>query len=418
MLCQFTIKNYKSIKDELTLDMQATPISEHTESIIKDRDNETFLPLAAIYGPNGSGKSNIINGFNNLLNILLRPVCALCDNNKNCPSTLKKSQTIPFRFSDEYASAPTDFELFFRTDIAEYKYNLSIHDENIICESLNKKNIDGKRHSPLFTRDNNEVKLYGVLKNLKVQDISQSISVLSYLAIIHRNHIIDDVFSFIHSGISVLNLGNPENELKCGLPKSDEFKALFLKMLTEMDIDIKDFRVQEHDEIIDLYTKHVINNNQYELDIMEESSGTFKLFTILPFIIESITNGTVLIVDELDAKLHPSLLKYIIELYRNHNSNKKGAQLIYTSHELSTMNSDLFRRDEIWFVAKNDDQSTKLYSLVEFKDNDGKSIRKDARYEKQYLEGKYGADPYLRRIINWEEHNNVPKQKKERLEKN
>ena len=106
-------------------------------------------------------------------------------------------------------------------------------------------------------------------------------------------------------------------------------------------------------------------------------------------------------IDELDAKIHPVLLKYLIMMFGNMKKNKKGAQLIFTSHDLSTMNSEVFRRDEIWFVAKGKCQNSKLYSLVEFKNKKGESVRKDAKFDKQYLEGKYGADPYLKRIIDW-----------------
>ena len=122
---------------------------------------------------------------------------------------------------------------------------------------------------------------------------------------------------------------------------------------------------------------------------------------MLPFIAKSLVLGTTLVIDELDAKIHPVLLKYVIMLYNNMTINKHGAQLIFTSHDLSTMNNEVFRRDEIWFVAKGNNQNSKLYSLVEFKTGNGEVVRKDAKYDKQYLEGKYGADPYLRRIIDW-----------------
>ena len=108
-----------------------------------------------------------------------------------------------------------------------------------------------------------------------------------------------------------------------------------------------------------------------------------------------------MIIDELDAKLHPKLLRYVISLFKNMNVNKKGAQLLFTSHDMSTMKNTVFRRDEIWFVAKGNRQNSKLYSLVEFKNKKGESVRKDAKFDKQYLEGKYGADPYLRKIIDW-----------------
>ena len=95
------------------------------------------------------------------------------------------------------------------------------------------------------------------------------------------------------------------------------------------------------------------------------------------------------------------VLKYIIMMFNDMKINRHGAQLIFTSHDLSTMNSEVFRRDEIWFAAKGNKENSKLYSLVEFKNDKGESVRKDAKFDKQYLEGKYGADPYLRKIIDW-----------------
>ena len=168
------------------------------------------------------------------------------------------------------------------------------------------------------------------------------------------------------------------------------------------DLDILDFRVEEkeHDRI-EVFTKHEVDGYKAELNLSDESSGTKKLFRLLPFIAESLIDGTTLVIDELDAKIHPVLLRHIIMLYNDMEVNRKGAQLIFTSHDLSTMNSEVFRRDEIWFVAKGNGQNSKLYSLVEFKNSKGESVRKDAKFDKQYLEGKYGADPYLRKIIDW-----------------
>ena len=182
----------------------------------------------------------------------------------------------------------------------------------------------------------------------------------------------------------------------------DGIKELILNMIREMDLDIEDFRVEKREAgDIQVFTKHNVDGNAYEINLSEESSGTKKLFGLLPFIAESLTKGTTLVIDELDAKIHPVLLKHIIMLYNNLEINKHGAQLIFTSHDLSTMNSEVFRRDEIWFVAKGNEQNSKLYSLVEFKNPDGSSVRKDAKFDKQYLEGKYGADPYLKKLIDW-----------------
>ena len=187
---------------------------------------------------------------------------------------------------------------------------------------------------------------------------------------------------------------------------SDSVKALMLDMIREMDLDIVDFRVEEkEDERIEVFTTHIVNGYETELNLFDESSGTRKLFGLLPFIAKSLQNGTVLVIDELDAKIHPVLLRYVIMLFNNMEINQRGAQLLFTSHDLTTMNSELFRRDEIWFVAKGRGQESQLYSLVEFKNDRGESVRKDARFDKQYLEGKYGADPYLKRIIDWRKIN-------------
>ena len=239
------------------------------------------------------------------------------------------------------------------------------------------------------------------------EEISETLPLLSYLGITYKkNEVISDVIAWFEESIDFLNYGNPRQELRTAIAKTDEVKKLVLDMIREMDLDIEDFRVEEKEEnFIEVYTKHTVNGYSTELTLSEESSGTRKLFGLLPFIARSLVVGTTLVIDELDAKIHPMLLHYVIMLYNNININKNGAQLIFTSHDLSTMNNSVFRRDEIWFVAKGKEQNSKLYSLVEFKNTKGESVRMDAKYDKQYLEGKYGADPYLKKIIDWSEVN-------------
>ena len=147
------------------------------------------------------------------------------------------------------------------------------------------------------------------------------------------------------------------------------------------------------------------NGDYCEIKLEEESSGTRKLLSCLARINDCLEKGNLLIADELDAKLHPKLLRYIIDLFTNPDRNPKGAQLLFTSHDISTMNKDVFRRDEIWFCAKNPYGASKLYSLCSFRKEDGTVTRKDEAYGKRYLEGRYGADPYIRKIISWEEEN-------------
>ena len=402
MLCQFTVKNYKSIRDEVTFDMQAAAISEHEDRIIKDKDGEQYLPVSAIYGPNGGGKSNVLEAMHTLAAKVLRPLYATTDNDERV--FLQKKLIIePFAFSEETKNEPTEFEIFFRTETAEYRYILHVKRDVVVYESLDRVKLDTGRRSALFERDE-EIVLKGVFAKLKISDeLSATLPLLSYLGITYKkNEVVKDVLEWFEYEIDFLNYGNPIEELRMAISNSDDVKQLMLDMIQEMDLDIVDFRVvEDENDRIDVYTKHLVDGYETELNLLEESSGTKKLFGLMPFIAASLLTGTVLVIDELDAKIHPVLLRHIIMMFNDMSINKKKAQLIFTSHDLSTMNSEVFRRDEIWFVAKGNAQNSKLYSLVEFKNDKGESVRKDAKFDKQYLEGKYGADPYLRRIIDW-----------------
>lgn len=403
MLCQFTVKNFKSIRDAVTFDMQATAISEHEDRIIKDKDEELYLPVSAVYGPNGGGKSNVLEALHSLVTKVLRPLYAT-SNNEEIAIKMKKLVIEPFAFDEETRNKPTEFELFFRTEMAEYRYELTVKREIIEYERLDRIKLDTGRKSALFERDEDEITLKGAFARLKTSDeLSDTLPLLSYLGITYRkNEVVQDVLDWFDEEINFLNYGNPMQELRMAVSKSEDVKKLMLQMIQEMDLDIVDFRVEEKEnDRIEVFTKHIIDEYEAELNLFDESSGTKKLFGLLPFIAKSLLKGTTLVIDELDAKIHPVLLKYLIMTFSDMEKNKKGAQLIFTSHDLSTMNSKVFRRDEIWFVAKGNRQNSKLYSLVEFKNKKGESVRKDAKFDKQYLEGKYGADPYLRKIIDW-----------------
>ena len=403
MLCQFTVKNFKSIRDEMTFDMQAAAISEHEDRVIKDRDGELYLPVSAIYGPNGGGKSNVLEALHTLASKVLRPLYATDDNN-NRPFQMRKILIEPFAFGEKEKEAPTEFELFFRTKTAEYRYVLTVKKDIVLYERLDRVKFDTGRRSALFERSSEGIGLKGEFARLKISDeFSETLTLLSYLGITHKkNEVVNDVLNWFEYGINFLNYGNPIQELGMAIATSEGVKTLFLEMIQEMDLDIANFRVEEkEDERIEVYTKHIVDDYEFELNLSEESSGTKKLFGLLPFIANSLVSGKTLVIDELDAKIHPVLLRHIIMMFNDMKINQHGAQLIFTSHDLSTMNSEVFRRDEIWFVAKGNRQNSKLYSLVEFKNEKGESVRKDAKFDKQYLEGKYGADPYLRKIIDW-----------------
>lgn len=405
MLSQFSVKNFKSIKDEITLDMQATSISESSDHLLKT-EGGNYLPVSVIYGPNGAGKSNVLDALRVLVNKVLRPVI-ITDSQNN--SQMKSLTVQPFSFSQTTIEEPTEFEVMFITDVAEYKYSLSILKDKVVYERLDRVKFSTKRMSALFERNGNEIIKKGELSKLKVsEDISDTLPLLSYLGITYlNNEVVKDVFNWFKNKIRFLNYGDFLLEYMIWRNRAEgDLKDLIKKMIEELDLDIVDYSFEdkgEHD--FDILTEHVVDGYKAKLHLYDESKGTQKLFSLLPHIADSLLNGVTLVIDEMDAKIHPLIIKYIIQRYTDKMINQSNAQLIFTSHDLSNMNSEVFRRDEIWFVAKGNYQDTQLYSLVEFKNSKGESVRKDAKYDKQYLEGKYGADPYLRRIIDWSEYN-------------
>ena len=245
MLCQFTVKNFKSIRDEVTFDMQATAISEHEDRIIKDKDGELYLPVSAIYGPNGGGKSNVLAALHTLVAKILRPLY-ITEDNENKAFLQKRIVVEPFAFS-ECKNEPTELELFFRTSLAEYRYILHIKRDVIVYESLDRVKFETGRRSALFERDNDEIILKGAFSQLKVSDdLSNTLTLLSYLGITYKkNEVVKDVLGWFELGIDFLNYGNPIQELRMAVSSSKAIKKLMLQMIQEMDLDIVDFRVEE-----------------------------------------------------------------------------------------------------------------------------------------------------------------------------
>lgn len=404
MLCQFSVKNFRCLKDQVTLDMQAANVGEHKESVLADIDGERYLPLAVIYGPNRGGKSTVLDALFSLCSKVMGPVFSAQGNQMRMESYSARIE--PFAFQPEMKKEPTEFEIFFRTDVYEYQYNVAIQNENIMFESLYHKKITGRQYRKVFIREQGQkIQLSGNLKKAQVNDISDTITLLSYLMITYgKNQTVEDIKKWFVHKINFLDYKLNTIELRMALPTVDAMKPRSLQMFQEMGLDIVDYRIEQTDEPgrIRIFTVHNVNDAQYELDLHKESSGTIKIFNSIPFIADALVNGKTLVVDELDAKLHPLLLQYIIRLFAYPLVNRKRAQLIFTSQDIITMNSANFRRDEIWFAAKNIDEETQLYSLAEFKDEKGNSVRNDASFSKQYMEGRFGADPFVQKLIQWE----------------
>ena len=416
-LCQFSFTNFKSFKDEATLDLFAERISEHEDSLIIDPiDNEKFLPVISIYGPNGGGKSNVLKAFSCLSSRVLLPVIALKhEASEEAGADIEKIQELErnytlegtkhFKFDEACKNKPISFDVLFRVDATEYKYQLSILHSSITEENLYAVDLETGKAQIVFERSGKEHFLGSYFGGIAIGNIKSSMPLLSHLSINYEYKIIDQVILWLLS-CRILNYNNAYSDKTVVSLNSEKDEKLFFEMLAEAGIDITSIRTEEdaEGEITGIYTTHCLEDGSCEeLSFGDESSGTRKLFGLFPYLLAALNKGSLIIADEMDAKLHPKLLHYVIELFTNPKTNKNGAQLIFTSHDMYTMKPAVFRRDEIWFSALRRDNSSKLYSLVEFRKENGAKVRNDETYDKQYIEGRYGADPYLKSIIGWGE---------------
>lgn len=410
MLCQFAFENFKSFKNEAFLDLCAEPITDNSESLIIDKDGEKFLPVISIYGPNGGGKSTVLEALGFLRQTIVKPVIAskineeISAEEKQILSNAMKEigREKHHKFDKGCALLPIKFEIQFRVKNYEYRYEISILKNEITRENLYYRNVDDEDVVIVFEREEEECVVGTDIEFISVEKVKSSLPLLSHLAASYDIDIIDDALLWFLS-INFLDYDNPISDKQILIPKKPEDKALFFSILKEMDINISNIRIEEDIEgkIKNIYCKHMVNGEEIELTIQEESSGTRKIFSCLAQINQCLQSGEVLVADELDAKLHPKLLRYIIELFTNPMKNKQGAQLLITSHDMINMTPEVFRRDEIWFCALNANNASNLYALIAFKEESGKPPRKDAIYGKRYLEGKYGADPYIRKGLDW-----------------
>lgn len=395
MLCQFTFRNFKSYKDETVFDFQATAIPEFSDSLLLSEKGSSLLPVGVIYGPNGGGKSNVLSALACLISTVVSPIYNLKRYRLNTIIQQEK-KCIPFLFDEESKKEPTEFEVFFREGTTEYRYNIALLNNEIYSEKLYWRAIGGKKTGVVFEREQQNISLGQSISRKNINtSVNPKMPYLSFLAINYDIPIIVEVQHWFESCI-ICDYANPVVERT--LMHSDEDKNNVIKALNDVGVDLTGYRFDESEK--ELYTQRNIDGKTYELSYFEESEGTKKLIAALPVIIEVLKEGRLFIADELDAKLHPKLLKYVISLFKNKNVNTKGAQLLFTSHDMTTMNNTIFRRDEIWFAAANEKHESEIYSLYEIRREDNERVNNTAAYNKQYLEGRYGADPYLTNMLN------------------
>ena len=417
MLLQFYFSNYRSFEGEGILDMRASGSNE-LSSHVRNNLNEKVLPVTAIYGANASGKSSVFEAFQFMALCVLESLSFSDDDKKN-PYKLKVDS---FKFS-ESREKPSEFEINYIDKKGKkelyYNYGFKIDNSGILEEYLASNTKTGVKRNEdytyIFKRERNQ-KLYldssieKFRENLEIS-LKEKTLLVSLGAKLNIDEFIRVRTWFINT--EVINFSNSlygaflENILPNNIIESEEVRKNLVSFINSFDDSIIDIEVEKISAIDEndkdnyrVFTIHKSDKgtSTARISMNEESSGTKKMFSLYQTLLDVLEKGGVFFADELDIKLHPLLMRNILLTFTDKEKNSNNAQLIFTTHNTIYMDMDLLRRDEIWFVEKDNGVSN-LYSLDDITNEKGEKVRKDSNYEKHYLLGNYGAIPNLKNLL-------------------
>ena len=414
MLIQFHFKNFKSFRDEATLDLSAAKMTEFSDRVVSE-GNDKILPMAAIYGANASGKSNIYNAFGYMADYVIESFKYGDEEEK-----FEEYRPTPFLFDSVSNNAESSFEVYFTIpgDQAEktYNYGFCVDRHGVTEEWLNVKAKTARKYASVFYRSTEEdtLDLSGLTKssrdNIQVA-LEKQVLIISLGAKLKVNKckVIRDWFM----ANEFADFGDPftnfflSRRLPKGFVDDNSVQKKVIEYFASFDEHIKDFEIEklpqnadskEETYKISSLHKKIDTDTFAAIPLNMESAGTLKMFALYPELQDVLEKGSIFFIDELNARLHPLLVRNFLLTFLNPEINTKHAQLIFTTHDTWQLSNQLLRRDEVWFTEKDEQGISKLYSLADFVDESGARIRKDESYEKNYLIGKYGAIPTLRSI--------------------
>ncbi len=419
MLVNFTVKNYRSFKQEHTFSMEAGSIKEHKESVI-NKGKLSLLPLAVFYGANSGGKSNLIQAISTMRYMVRRSV------------QLNEGDELPydpFALDEISDSQPTLFEIQFIKGEVLYRYGFEYTRKEIVSEWLYEKQF-GEKEYELFVRSRDliDVSPKRFPEGEGKEDLTNSnrlfLSLVAQLKGEKSNSVMGwfrqcNVLSGIDSEgyeaftlkmfLEHLNGADEAQEFfktlqlgftrfsvkKVDIPK-DALNSAPESIKSQIEKDLTTGNFVEPITTHNVYDENgfVVGERNFHKNQME-SEGTKKVIEMSGPIFDTLNEGKTLIVDELDAKLHPLLTRNIVLLFMDPEKNQHGAQLIFATHDTNLLDLEIIRRDQIWFAEKDKVEATDLYSLVEFKDEDGKKVRNDRDIKRDYIRGRYGAIPFI-----------------------
>ena len=416
MLLEFKVRNFRSLRDEQTLSFIASSDREHaaTHCIATGLKNPSSVTRGAIvYGANAGGKSNLIFALATMGRLVVQSTAMT--------QPVFAEQYTPFRLDRESSKSPVEFELNLLIDSVRYQYGFSF-DAQRICSEWLVVYKTGKGQA-WFDRTWNSAKnefdwapfssYFSGPKDTWKQATRPSALFLT-TAIQLNNEQLKPLSDWFTNGVSILNWMGPAGVgLTLQRLEDPAFKARALDLMRAADIHITDIEVEkqpghqiefkleagkppefassDQDVQVVKYWHRIDGEDAVAFDGRYESAGTQRLLSYIGPLLDAIETGKLLVIDEIDSSLHPMVVRFVLQLLLDPSVSKSGAQFWLTTHDTSLLDTELLRRDQIWFVEKNDRQASRLYPLTEFKP------RKNEALERAYLRARYGGVPYIDR---------------------
>lgn len=417
MLVEFKVRNFRSLRDEQTLSF----VAGSDKLLAQTHCIETGLKAAPrllrsgiVYGANASGKSTVIFALATMRNLVLM--------SSSMPDSAFAEQYTPFKLDRAMAGAPSEFEIIVLLDGVRYEYGFAYDAQHIHHEYLTvyKTNKGQEWFERTWNAKTNEYDWSEFSTHFKGQkDVwrraTRPQALFLSTAVQLNSDQLKPLFDWITKEMVILPWSGLLN-LAPTLQRMDEpgFKDRVLELLRAADIHIADigidkqpgqqiefklevgkapeFLAREQEVSVVRFLHRVKGEDDVWFDGRFESAGTQKLLAYMGPLLDALDSGKLLVIDELDSSLHPMVMRFVLELIHNPSISKQGAQLLITTHDTSLLDLELVRRDQIWFVEKDERQASKLFPLSDF------SPRKNEALERGYLHGRYGAIPFLSRL--------------------
>lgn len=418
MLIEFSVANYRCFRDRVTLSLEAEPrISERDKTVdarnIAHTPQGDLLRVVGIYGANASGKSNLVRALRGLRSLVL--------NSAREGQAGDRLPVDPFRLDPASLDEPSEVEVVFSEGDTQIRYGFAATKERVEREWLLARAADDEEEQGWFDRT---FEAYAAgpqwQRDVSLEQKTRPEALHLSVAAAFNHPAATRILTWFRR-LRFIDGSETEGFARTTKLLGEEaFGPSIRSLMRRLDFGIEDLRVVVPERTLDARVYDAVLRRlserqaeefmnarlpprvltirggvEFDLD-QDESAGTVKAFELAGPLVEALAAGNIVIIDELDARLHTLLSKQLVELFQDPKTNPHDAQLIFASHDTNLLTRTLLRRDQLWFVEKSrKSQASHLYSLAELRLDDGKAVRNDARYEVDYLQGKYGAIPFF-----------------------